>query len=71
VPLAVIIPDDGERGEFVNTVRSVSKHLQHFKPLPAEPYCFAEWRVCRVGVDDHVFDDRPNQHAVFKSDLKH
>jgi transposase len=24
------------------------------KPLPAEPYLFAEWRVCRVGIDYHV-----------------
>jgi transposase len=24
------------------------------KPLPAQPYVFAEWRVCRVGVDYHV-----------------
>jgi hypothetical protein len=22
--------------------------------LPAQPYCFAEWRVRRVGVDYHV-----------------
>jgi transposase len=24
------------------------------KPLPAEPYVFAEWRVRRVGVDYHI-----------------
>src|SRR6201988_5137576 len=24
------------------------------KPLPAEPYVFAEWRECRVGLDYHV-----------------
>ena len=26
----------------------------NLKRLPAEPYCFAEWRVRRVGVDYHV-----------------
>jgi transposase len=25
-----------------------------FKPLPAEPYVFAEWKECRVGLDYHV-----------------
>jgi hypothetical protein len=24
------------------------------KPLPIEPYVFAEWRVRRVGIDYHV-----------------
>lgn len=24
------------------------------KPLPVDPYVFAQWRVCRVGVDYHV-----------------
>jgi transposase len=24
------------------------------KPLPVEPYVFAQWRVCRVGIDYHV-----------------
>ena len=24
------------------------------KPLPLEPYAFAEWKVCRVGLDYHV-----------------
>jgi transposase len=24
------------------------------KPLPIEPYVFAEWRLCRVGIDYHV-----------------
>jgi transposase len=24
------------------------------KPLPAEPYAFAEWKECRVGLDYHV-----------------
>jgi transposase len=24
------------------------------KPLPIEPYVFAQWRVCRVGIDYHV-----------------
>jgi transposase len=26
----------------------------HLKPLPDEPYAFAEWRLRRVGVDYHV-----------------
>jgi transposase len=26
----------------------------HLKMLPAQPYCFAEWRLRRVGVDYHV-----------------
>src|SRR5260370_733162 len=26
----------------------------HLKPLPSEPYSFAEWRLRRVGVDYHV-----------------
>jgi len=26
----------------------------HLKRLPAAPYCFAEWRVRRVGIDYHV-----------------
>jgi transposase len=24
------------------------------KPLPAEPYAYAEWKICRVGLDYHV-----------------
>jgi len=28
------------------------------KPLPAEPYVFAQWRVARVGIDYHVDIDR-------------
>jgi transposase len=30
----------------------------HLKPLPAEPYSFAEWRLRRVGIDYHVELDR-------------
>jgi transposase len=30
----------------------------HFKPLPIEPYVFAEWRIRRVGIDYHVDVDR-------------
>ena len=26
----------------------------HLKPLPAEPYAYAEWRLRRVGIDYHV-----------------
>ena len=26
----------------------------HLKPLPVDPYCFAEWRLRRVGIDYHV-----------------
>ena len=38
------------------TRRSLLEELDrpNLKPLPAEPYCFAEWRVRRVGVDYHV-----------------
>lgn len=28
--------------------------LPALKPLPVEPYVFAQWRVCRVGIDYHV-----------------
>ncbi len=28
------------------------------KPLPAEPYVFAEWKECRVGIDYHVEVDK-------------
>jgi transposase len=28
------------------------------KPLPADPYVFAQWRVCRVGIDYHVEVDK-------------
>ena len=28
------------------------------KPLPVEPYIFAEWRIRRVGIDYHVDVDR-------------
>jgi transposase len=28
------------------------------KPLPAEPYVFAEWKECRVGLDYHVEVDK-------------
>ena len=27
---------------------------QALKPLPAEPYTFAQWKECRVGIDYHV-----------------
>jgi len=30
----------------------------HLKPLPLEPYVFAEWRARRVGVDYHIDLDR-------------
>ena len=28
------------------------------KLLPTEPYVFAEWRTCRVGIDYHIEVDR-------------
>jgi transposase len=30
----------------------------HLKPLPVEPYVFAEWRIRRVGIDYHVDVER-------------
>ena len=30
----------------------------HLKPLPVEPYVFAEWRIRRVGLDYYVDVDR-------------
>jgi hypothetical protein len=30
-----------------------------FKPLPIEPYVFAEWRVRRIGIDYHVEVEGP------------
>lgn len=32
--------------------------LPALKPLPVEPYVFAQWRVCRVGVNYHVEADK-------------
>jgi transposase len=36
--------------------RSLFEDLERsaLKPLPAEPYVFAEWKECRVGLDYHV-----------------
>jgi len=58
-----------ERVEEIND--RVSRHLQTsrralfeelekgaLKPLPAEPYVFAEWKECRVGLDYHVEIDK-------------
>ena len=28
--------------------------LQTLKPLPAEPYVYAEWKKCRAGIDYHI-----------------
>jgi hypothetical protein len=38
------------------TRRALLKELErpHLKPLPAEPYEYAEWRLQRVGVDYHL-----------------
>jgi hypothetical protein len=54
--------------ELVTQINSrVSRHLgasrralfaelerSALKPLPVEPYTFAEWKECRVGLDYHV-----------------
>ena len=45
------------------------------KPLPAEPYAFAEWRVRKVGMDYHVdvgghFYSVPYRHARAKVELR-
>ncbi len=36
--------------------RALFEELERYalKPLPAEPYVFAEWKECRVGLDYHV-----------------
>ena len=56
----------GEMLHHLNEVRSVRRlgvtrrqlledlDRPHLKPLPVEPYVFAEWRARRVGVDYHV-----------------
>ena len=31
---------------------AVEKHA--LRPLPVEPYVYAEWKICRVGLDYHV-----------------
>jgi transposase len=40
--------------------RALFKDLEQsaLKPLPAEPYVFAEWKQCRVGLDYHVDIDK-------------
>ena len=42
--------------ELNAAIRALLEELDrpHLKPLPSEPYSFAEWRVRRVGVDYHV-----------------
>ena len=36
--------------------RDLSKTLDRpaLKPLPVEPYVYAEWKECRVGLDYHM-----------------
>jgi hypothetical protein len=43
-------------GRLGVTRRALLEELDrpHLKPLPAEPYDYAEWRLRRVGVDYHV-----------------
>ena len=36
------------------------------KPLPAEPYVFAEWRARRVGIDYHVDVCRNNRSVLYQ-----
>jgi transposase len=40
--------------------RALFEEIEHsaLKPLPAEPYVFAEWKQCRVGLDYHVEIDK-------------
>jgi transposase len=40
------------RALFVELERSA------LKPLPSEPYLFAEWKECRVGLDYHIEIDK-------------
>jgi transposase len=32
--------------------------ITHRLPLPVEPYLYAEWKECRVGLDYHVEVER-------------
>jgi len=43
---------ESRRAQFEDLERSA------LKPLPAEPYVFAEWKECRVGLDYHVEIDK-------------
>jgi transposase len=40
--------------------RALFEHVERsaLKPLPAEPYVFAQWKECRVGLDYHVEIDK-------------
>jgi transposase len=63
---------NGAVAELVEQINTrVSRHLgasrralfeelerSALKPLPAEPYVFAEWKQCRVGLDYHVEIDK-------------
>jgi transposase len=63
---------NGAVAELVEQINNrVSRHLgasrralfeelerSALKPLPAEPYVFAEWKQCRVGLDYHVEIDK-------------
>jgi transposase len=69
---------NGAIAEFVAKINHrVSRHLgasrralfeeierSNLKSLPAEPYVFAEWKQCRVGLDYHVEIDNKHYYSV-------
>ena len=48
--------DERPTRRFGVTRRALFEELDrpNLKSLPAQPYCFAEWRIRRVGVDYHL-----------------
>ena len=47
----------------------------HLKQLPAEPYCVAEWRLRRVGIDYHIevdahFYSVPHRFARYEVEVR-
>src|SRR5271170_6127219 len=58
--LLVLLNDERPIRRLGVTRRQLLEELDRpaLKPLPAEPYVFAEWRARRVGIDYHVDVDR-------------
>ena len=56
---------DGSTGEIFKAQLGASRRAlfetieqSTLKPLPAEPYVYAEWAACKVGLDYHVDVDK-------------